>query len=30
MDDPAIFPYKAVQMRKVFDAFRNTLCRCSH
>jgi hypothetical protein len=29
MDDPAIFPYKAVQMRKVFDAFRNTLCRCS-
>jgi hypothetical protein len=25
MDDPAIFPYKETQMRKVFSAFQNML-----
>jgi hypothetical protein len=27
MDPPDIFPYKAPQMRKVFDAFAAMLCR---
>ncbi len=27
MDDPVMFPYKAAQMRKVFDAFSGMLRR---
>jgi hypothetical protein len=29
MDDPITFPYKLPQMRRVFDAFNDMLCRAS-
>jgi hypothetical protein len=29
MDDPDIFPYKKVQMRKVLESFRRMLCKYS-